>query len=100
MDINIYNYKNVLIKSFKSLNMLKIGKDEYILTKILNNTYFNDMVIFVNENTIKILTNEEYKSYGKELKKKYKQEKKKKEIKLLNIKKNRIKNIIKNIKRN
>ena len=80
MDINIYNYNNVLIKSFKSSNMPKIGKDEYILIKILNNIYNNHMVVFVNENTIKILTIEEYKSYGKELKKKYKQEKKKKEI--------------------
>lgn len=50
-------YNNVLIKSFKSSNIPKISKDEYISTKILNNIYNNHMVVFANENTIKILTN-------------------------------------------
>ena len=80
INMNIYDYNNVLIKTFNSSNMPKLGRDEYILTNILNNVYNDYNVVFIDNNTIQILTDDEYKQYGKDLKKQYKQEKKKKEI--------------------
>lgn len=86
MSIDIVNFNNEIIKTFQPEKMSikmpeKFGRSEYIIKIVLENKYPDVIVDEINPNTIKIMTYDEFKIFGRETKKAYKQNKKKKKYK-------------------
>jgi hypothetical protein len=84
MNISIVNFNNDIIKTFNSINMPDVFKrDKYILETVLENKYTNMILEYINENTIKIMTYDEFKIYGSDFRKKHRNDKKKKELDII-----------------
>ena len=72
MSVNIFDNDNNLIKTFNYNNRNeRIFKSHYILNKVLNKAYKNYMVIDIDEFNVKILSEEQFNLYSKQLQKNY-----------------------------
>lgn len=92
-SVNILDYEGKIIKSYNPLDKpQKIFISEYIIKTVLENAYKDYICVSIDNENVKIMTEEQYIKYGKECKKKYKREKKKKEVD--EIKKNNARNEI------
>lgn len=81
MSVNIYNNNGKFIKSFNPSNKpIKMFRDEYIFKNILDNKYNDFVIVDIDKESIKLMTEIQLKEHCKILKRKYKQNKKNEEI--------------------
>lgn len=84
MCVNIYDNDGKFIKLLNPSNKpVKMFRDEYIFKNILENKYNDLIIVDIDKETIKLMTEKQLKEHCKILKRKYKQNKKNEEIKKL-----------------